>query len=223
MNNIDRKIRSSLDAGIKAGAAADGCRYRFKAIDRSEVDEHRLDFALAVAAWATVELGGKRVPPICWFKAAGSERADWGSDSWAGYGFMDGPTGEVWLSADMPNRNLVEAVAHETFHAIKHEKHDVSAENEREAYQFGRRVAEKWALPDAPCTEVFVVKTRADLPWRAAVGSTAFASDEMVIYRASHRGTPRSPRWVEHRHFGKGGIMRRYYGGNVRGMVAVGA
>ena len=57
MRSMDRKIRPSLDADIKAGAAADECRFRFKEVDESEVDEHRHSFALALAAWATVELG----------------------------------------------------------------------------------------------------------------------------------------------------------------------
>lgn len=218
------KIRRSLDAEIKAGTAAEACRFRFKAVADSEVDEHRHGFALAVAAWATVDLGGKRVPTVRWFKAAGSERADWGSDSWAGDGFMDGETGDVLLSVDMPNRSLAKVVAHETLHAIKHRSRSISVETEHEACAFGERVADQWALSPSPYARIFTVKTRTDLPRRAYPGSSAFVRDEMAVYRASQFGTTSSPRWVEHRHFTKDGIMLRiprYVGESFKGMTAV--
>ena len=129
--------------------------------------------------------------------------AVWGSDSWAGHGFMDGETGEVWLSVDMPNRRLADVAAHETLHALKHRNRSISVETEREAYAFGQRVAYQWALSDNHHAELFVVKTQADLPWNAFPGSSAFVRDEMAVYRASHRGTMRSPRWVEHRRVAK--------------------
>jgi len=221
--NMNR-IQRSLDAEIKSGAAADGCRFRFKAVADSEVHEHRHGFALVVAAWATVELGGKRVPPVRWFKAAGSERADWGSDSWAGDGFVDAPSGEIWLSEDLPNRNLADVVAHETLHALKHCSRTASVETEIEAGEFGDRVAEQWALSDNPYAALFVVETKADLPRAAYPSSSAFVQDEMAVYRASGRGTPSNPIWVEHRHFTKDGMMRRvprYRGETFIGMTAV--
>ena len=223
MMNRDR-IERSLDAEIKSGADAEACRFRFKAVANSEVDEHRDGFAVAVAAWATVELGGKRVPPIRWFKDAGSERADWGSDNWAGDGFVDAPSGEIWLGEDMPNRNLVYVVAHETLHALKHRDRSVSVETEIEAGEFGDRVAEQWALSDNPHAALFVVETKADLSRAAYPNSSAFVRDEMAVYRASGRGTPGNAIWVEHRHFTEDGVMlrvARYFGSSFAGMKAV--
>ena len=207
---LEDKVRRSLAANIKSGAAADGCRYRFAEVPEREVGEHRRGFALAVAAWATAELGGKSVPRIRWFGDAGEKRADFGSETWAGAGFMQGDTGTVWLRADMPTKDLADMTAHEVLHAVKHRNAGaVSVVTEAEAYTFAARAAEQWALSDDPYAEVFVVEREADLPLTAWPGSVAFVKDTMELRQASPRGTVRSPRWVSHRQFTRDGIMRR--------------
>ena len=98
---------------------------------------------------------------------------------------------------------------HETLHAIKHRGRSVSVETEIEAGEFGDRAAEQWALSVNPHAALFSVETKADLSRTAYPHSSAFVRDEMVVYRASDRGTPRNAIWVEHRHFTEDGVMRR--------------
>ena len=52
------RIERSLNSNIKSGADAEACRFRFKTVDASEIDQDRHGFAGAVAAWSAVVLGG---------------------------------------------------------------------------------------------------------------------------------------------------------------------
>ncbi len=204
MNRIER----SLASDIKSGAAADACRFRFKALAANEIDRDRHGFACVVAGWAAAELGAKSVPPVCWFKAAGPGRADWGSDSWNGNGFMDGNTGQIWLSKDLPSPRIVYVVAHETFHAVKHRDRAQSVEVEHEADGFAFRASDQWDLSPDPYAKLFVVLSKADLPRHGGAGSSALVQEEMKLYRVSERSIPSHVKWVEHRRLTKDGIMR---------------
>ena len=75
------------------------------------------------------------------------------------------------------------------------------------------------AYPD-PYAKLSVVKTKADLPQRACGGSSAFVIDELKLFRVSRRSIPSCPKWVEHRHMTRDGIMRTdgvYRGGSFLG------
>ena len=202
MDRIERSLRSD----IKSGAAAEVCRFRFKTLDASEIDQDRHGFACVVAGWAAAELRAKSVPPVRWFKAAGSGRADWGSDSWNGDGFMAGDTGQIWLSKDLPSPRLVYVVAHEIFHAVKHRDRAVSAAVEREADEFAFLASDQWDLSPDHLARLLVVPTKADLPIYAGTGSRAFVQEELKLYRVSERSTPGNVKWVEHRRLTKDGI-----------------
>jgi len=202
------RIGRSLASDIKSGAAADTCRFRFKALAANEIDRDRHGFACVVAGWAAAELGAKSVPPVRWFKAAGSELADWGSDSWHGDGFMDGNTGQIWISKDVPSPRLVYVVAHEIFHAVKHRDCAQSVEVEHEADGFAFRASDQWDLSPDPYAKLFVVLSKADLPRHGGPGSSALVQEELTLYRVSPRSTPSNVKWVEHRRLTKDGIMR---------------
>ena len=224
MNRIERSLASDM----KAGSAADACKFRFVTVPESEFDADRHGFAQVLAASAASDLGGmsayrggKRVPRVGWLKAAGAAAADWGSDV-AFDGFMDGPTGDIWLSESLPNSSLAEVVAHEVFHAIKHRGRAISYADERAACEFGDLVSARWDLSPDPYAKLFVVETKADLPRHGGAGSSAFVQDELTLYRVSPRSIPSHVKWVEHRHLTKDGIMRtdiHYVGGSFTGMT----
>ena len=191
----DHMAQRSLDAHITAGAAADACRYRFKALpDTGGRLGGRDHFALAVAAYCAAELGGRSVPKLRWFASAGvGEKAAYGSDSCSFDGFMEPGTGDIWIRDDVPNHALVEVVAHETCHAVKHRGRKVSLDMEREAIDFGRRIAAKWNVLQRAGAKLFVVKTMRELPLRAWPESTALCVADMALYLAT--GTHDTPRW----------------------------
>jgi len=205
---IAHRAKRSVDAEIKSGAAAQGCRYRFKALPAREPDGGRAEFALEILDLAAVALGAReRAPVLRWYAEAGpDEKADYGADDWNGYGFMENEDGSIWINEAVPQRDRAEAVAHEACHAVKHRGQDVSIENEAEAYAFGDRFAALFGLPafigyGGP--ELIVVESGDDLPYRIFPGSKAWARSEMGLYEASYRGTPRDARWYcEWRHDG---------------------
>ncbi len=209
------RIGRSVNSDIKSGAAADACRFRFKALAANEIDRDRHGFAGVVAGWAAAELRAKSVPPVRWFKAAGSDLADWGSDSWNGNGFMDANTGQIWLSKDLPSPRMVYLVAHEVFHAVKHRDRAQSVEVEHEADGFAFRASDQWDLSPDPYAKLFVVLSKADLPRYAGGGSSAVVQEELTLYRVSERSIPSNIKWVEHRRLTRDGItlkIARYCG-----------
>jgi|GEM_PF-3054194 len=197
---IARRAKSSVDAEIRSGAAAQGCRYRFKALPAREPDGGRAEFALEILDLAAVALGAReRAPVLRWYAEAGpDEKADYGADDWDGHGFMESEDGSIWISDAVPLRDLAGIVGHEACHVVKHRGQDVSIEHEAEAYAFGDRFAALFGLPDfigygGP--ELIVVESGDDLPYRIYPGSKAWARGEMGLYQASYRGTPRDARW----------------------------
>ena len=194
---IERRVKASLASEIKSGRPAESCRYRFKALPDRAPDGVRDEFAIAVLALAAVALGSlKWAPALRWYAAAGpGEKADYGADDFNGDGFMEPEDGSIWIRDDVPAHRLPEIVAHETCHAIKHRGQANSTENAAEAYAFGDRFGELFGVPDYSGPEIFVVESRADLPYWAYPGSRAWAKGELALYEASHRGIPRAPRW----------------------------
>lgn len=193
---IERLAKFSVETDIKSGRPAESCRYRFKALPDRAPDGGRVSFAIQVLALAAVELDTSKVTPLRWFAPAGpGEKVDYGSDDWNGCGFMEPETGEIWIRDDTPIHLLAETIAHEACHALKHRGRANSIEAEAEAIAFGRRIGELLDLPDDPRADLFVVGSRADLPCRAEPGSRAWCKGELALYHASHKGTPRAPRW----------------------------
>lgn len=207
--HFDHLIRGSVEADIKSGDAASRCRYRFKEIAPGVNGWHRHEFASIVAAYCSIDLGAKDRDGVLirWFEPAEGEKdVDYGSDSWNGFGFMEPSTGDVWLRHDIPNHSLVDIVAHETCHAIKHRHHSVVSEDaEREAYEYGHAMAEKMRIPRDSLADLYVVKDRSHLPLKAHPCSAAICWEPtLALYVASHRGTLRSPRWFEQYDFRRG-------------------
>lgn len=196
MSYIDR-LAADFASDIKDGSGAQRCRWRFKhLVDAREDEAGRNMFALMVATWCSVTLGRDFPPALKFYRPAKEhEEATYGSDDWNGRGFMEPATGDIWLRDDMKNWELVEVVAHETLHAIKHRGRGVSAEMEREALDFGWRVAALWNLPPEPLAELYVAQKWSELPRLCHPFSSAVVMEDLSLCRAVHHGRHVDARW----------------------------
>lgn len=211
MTHIDHLARSSVHAQIKAGQDAAGCRYRFKTLANAAGTGLGEDFARALIGYCCAQLDVKGLgPDLTWFKTIGPGHIpSYGSDTWNGLGFAEPENEMIFLSAEMPAHRLPEIVAHETFHAVKHRHRAVSVETEREAYDFGLRVAAKFSLSTDPFAKVYIVFAD-DLPARPPEGSTAWHVSSNSLHRAVKRHRYQDAHWVEYARLHVGDLPAGY-------------
>jgi len=187
---IDRHARLAASYSIKSGRAAAACRFGYKAMAAGAPDP-RHTFAICVVAYAAAELAGKaagaELPRLRWFAPARpGEKADYGADEGPIDGLTEVASHEMWINASVPNRRLVEVVAHETCHAMRHrwnyDGNDIACE--REATAFGLAVAEKWGVRacDHAVGDLVVAQSWGDWPEWTPGGSVAYVLDEMKVY-----------------------------------------
>lgn len=116
--------------------------YRYAFVD---VDESRKSTIKTLVRYAMADLGSNAaVPEVRFFKKCGQgEQADFSCPT-AINGLCDGITGAIKLRHDMGAATLLEFLAHEACHAVRHKGQQSNAHAEREAYAFGPAFAEKF-------------------------------------------------------------------------------